>query len=132
VVRYDMQRVSDRKLQLKLFNTQVPEFRKRPLITARFESAVDRITPVQTAQMGEDAVVVFELREPVPFEIEQEDNFIVFDLRRQPFHPSRSKQQLFLSGRKALKGKRANPQKLPVLQRPLMVQTNHKRGYAGR
>jgi type IV pilus assembly protein PilQ len=77
VVRYDMQRVNDRKLQLKLFNTQVPEFRKRPLITARFESAVDRITPVQTAQMGKDAVVVFELREPVPFEIEQEDNFIV-------------------------------------------------------
>lgn len=77
VVRYDMQRVSDRKLQLKLFDTRVPQYRKRPLITTRFESALDRITPVQTAQMGEDAVVVFELREPVPFEIEQEENFIL-------------------------------------------------------
>ena len=76
-VRYDMLRVSDRKLQLKLFDTQVPQYRKRPLITTRFESAVDRVTPVQTAQMGNDAVVVFELRESVPFEIEQEDNFIV-------------------------------------------------------
>jgi type IV pilus assembly protein PilQ len=76
-VRYDMQRVSDRKLQLKLFDTQVPQYRKRPLITTRFESAVDRVTPVQTEQMGNDAVVVFELRESVPFEIEQEDNFIV-------------------------------------------------------
>jgi type IV pilus assembly protein PilQ len=76
-VRYDMQRVNDRKLQLKLFDTQVPQYRKRPLITTRFESAVDRVTPVQTAQMGNDAVVVFELRESVPFEIEQEDNFIV-------------------------------------------------------
>jgi type IV pilus assembly protein PilQ len=72
-----MQRVNDRKLQLKLFDTQVPQYRKRPLITTRFESAVDRVTPVQTAQMGNDAVVVFELRESVPFEIEQEDNFIV-------------------------------------------------------
>jgi type IV pilus assembly protein PilQ len=71
-----MQRVSDRKLQLKLFGTQVPQYRKRPLITTRFESAVDRITPVQTNQMGDDAVVVFELRESVPFEIEQEENFI--------------------------------------------------------
>lgn len=77
VVRYDMQRVNDRKLQLKLFDTQVPQYRKRPLITTRFESAVDRVTPVQTTQMGNDAVVVFELRESVPFEIEQEENFIV-------------------------------------------------------
>jgi type IV pilus assembly protein PilQ len=76
-VRYDMQRVSDRKLQLKLFDTQVPQYRKRPLITTRFESAIDRITPVQTAPMGKDAVVVFELREAVPFEIEQEENFII-------------------------------------------------------
>jgi type IV pilus assembly protein PilQ len=76
-VRYDMQKVGDRKLQLKLFGTQVPQYRKRPLITTRFESAVDRVTPVQTAQMGNDAVVVFELRESVPFEIEQEENFIV-------------------------------------------------------
>ena len=76
-VRYDMQQVNDRKLQLKLFDTQVPQYRKRPLITTRFESAVDRVTPVQTAQMGNDAVVVFELRESVPFEIKQEENFIV-------------------------------------------------------
>jgi type IV pilus assembly protein PilQ len=76
-VRYDMQQVNERKLQLKLFDTQVPQYRKRPLITTRFESAVDRVTPVQTTQMGNDAVVVFELRESVPFEIEQEDNFIV-------------------------------------------------------
>ena len=75
-VRYDMQRVSDRKLQLKLFDTRVPQYRKRPLITTRFESAVDRITPVQTPQMGNEAVIVFDLREPVPFEVEQEENFI--------------------------------------------------------
>jgi type IV pilus assembly protein PilQ len=77
VVRYDLQRVGERKLQLKLFDTRVPEYRKRPLITTRFESAVDRVTPVQTAATGNDAVVVIELREPVPYEVEQEDNFIL-------------------------------------------------------
>ncbi|MBL0712929.1 MAG: type IV pilus secretin PilQ [Desulfosarcina sp.] len=75
-VRYDMERLSDRKLQLKLFNTRIPQYRKRPLITTRFKSAVDRITPIQTDQMVDHALVVFELREGVPFEIAQVDNFI--------------------------------------------------------
>jgi type IV pilus assembly protein PilQ len=75
-VRYDMQKVGERKLQLELFDTRVPQYRKRPLITTRFESAVDRVTPVQTPQMGNTAVIVFELRESVPYEIEQDDNFI--------------------------------------------------------
>jgi len=75
-VRYDMQKVSERKLQLELFDTRVPQYRKRPLITTRFESAVDRVTPVQTPRMGNKAVIVFELRDSVPYEIEQDDNFI--------------------------------------------------------
>jgi type IV pilus assembly protein PilQ len=75
-VRYDMERLSDRKLQLKLFNTRIPKYRKRPLITTRFKSAVDRITPIEADQMADHALVVFELREGVPFEIAQVDNFI--------------------------------------------------------
>lgn len=75
-VRYDMERLSDRKLQLKLFNTRIPKYRKRPLITTRFKSAVDRITPIETDQTVDHALVVFELREGVPFEIAQVDNFI--------------------------------------------------------
>jgi type IV pilus assembly protein PilQ len=62
-VRYDMERLSDRKLQLKLFNTRVPQYRKRPLITTRFNSAVDRITPIETDPSGDHSLVVFELRE---------------------------------------------------------------------
>jgi type IV pilus assembly protein PilQ len=108
-VRYDMQRVSDRKLQLKLFNTQVPEYRKRPLITARFESAVDRITPVQTAQMGENAVVVFELREPVPFEIEQEDNFIVVRFAASTIPPKPLEATAVPEWKKSLDGETSEP-----------------------
>ncbi len=75
-VRYDMARISDRKLQLKLFNTRIPQYRKRPLITTRFKSAVDRITPIEAAPNTDHALVVFDLREGVPFEIAQVDNFI--------------------------------------------------------
>ncbi len=75
-VRYDMKRLSDRKLQLTLFNTRIPDYRKRPLITTRFKSAVDRITPLEADKTAENALVVFDLREGVPFEIAQVDNFI--------------------------------------------------------
>ncbi|MDJ0668112.1 MAG: type IV pilus secretin PilQ [Desulfobacterales bacterium] len=75
-VRYDMERLSERKLQLKLFNTRIPKYRKRPLITTRFKSALDRITPIEADPSADHAVVVFELREGVPFEIAQMDNFI--------------------------------------------------------
>ncbi len=75
-VRYDMERLSDRKLQLKLFNTRIPEYRQRQLITTRFKSAIDRITPLEPGKARDHALVVFELREGVPFEITQVDNLI--------------------------------------------------------
>lgn len=76
VVQYEMEKLSERQLRLKLKNTRVPEYRKRPLITTRFKSAVDRVLPVQTPQMGTDAAVTFDLREAVPFEVEQADSVI--------------------------------------------------------
>ncbi|MGD8251864.1 MAG: type IV pilus secretin PilQ [Desulfobacterales bacterium] len=75
-VRYETEKISDREIQLKLFKTRVPEYRKRPLITTRFNSAVDRVTPVQTAKMGDMAVVNIELRESVDYKVVKEGNFI--------------------------------------------------------
>ena len=51
-VQYLMKAVNDKLLRLTLLNTNIPEYRKRALITTRFESAVDRITPVQQPAMG--------------------------------------------------------------------------------
>jgi type IV pilus assembly protein PilQ len=76
VVQYEMEKLSERQLRLKLRNTRVPEYRKRPLITTRFKSAVDRVLPVQTPQMGNEAAITFDLRESVAFEVEQEDSVI--------------------------------------------------------
>ncbi|MBW1642816.1 MAG: type IV pilus secretin PilQ [Deltaproteobacteria bacterium] len=88
-VKYDLKKISDRKLQLELINTKLPDYRKRPLITTRFESAVDRITPFQTARMKKNSMVAIELREFVPYVIKQEDNliFISFDASSIPPKP---------------------------------------------
>jgi len=76
-VKYEVQKKSDQQLLLKLFNTRLPEYRKRPLITTRFESAVDRIMPVQTAAMKDTTLVAIELRESVPYFVEQTDDLLM-------------------------------------------------------
>ena len=73
-VKYDLEKVGAKRLQLKLFNTNLPDYRKRALITTRFESAVDRVTPIQTAEMKDDSLITIELREAVAYNIKQEDN----------------------------------------------------------
>ena len=46
-VDYQLTKISDKRLRLDLLDTNLPEYRKRALITTRFQSAVDRITPTQ-------------------------------------------------------------------------------------
>ena len=73
-VKYEIDKISQRTLKVSLANSRLPEFRKhRPLITTRFESAVDRITPVQK-DTGTD--VIIELRQWVPYRPVQEDNLL--------------------------------------------------------
>jgi type IV pilus assembly protein PilQ len=72
-VPYEVQKVGDKQLHLKLENTTVPEQHKRAVITTRFESAVDRVTP---AQGKKEALVNIDLRENVPFTTEQIGNVV--------------------------------------------------------
>jgi type IV pilus assembly protein PilQ len=73
-VAYKIDKISQRTLKVSLANSRLPEFRKhRPLITTRFESAVDRVTPVQK-DAGTD--VIIELRQGVPYQSFQEDNLL--------------------------------------------------------
>ncbi|MDL1968408.1 MAG: type IV pilus secretin PilQ [Deltaproteobacteria bacterium] len=77
-VEYEIKKASHQSLQLKLLNTRLPDYRKFPLITTRFESAVDRIIPVQTPAMENTFMLTIELREAVPYFIEQnEDQLLV-------------------------------------------------------
>jgi type IV pilus assembly protein PilQ len=72
-VAFDLSKSGDKNLSLKLFNTSVPERHRRPIITSRFESAVDRVAPTQDKGTG---LVAIELREAVPYRAEQTGNVI--------------------------------------------------------
>jgi len=75
-VAYDVVKFGDKHVQLKLANTRVPEQHKRAVITTRFESAVDRVTP---SQGKNEVVVAIDLREDVPYTAEQTGNVIRLD-----------------------------------------------------
>ena len=86
-VKYDIKKSDVNKLQLKLFNTKLPDYRKWPLITTRFESAVDRIAPVHTDAMKDTTLVSIELREAVPYFVEQMENILLVHFEASSITP---------------------------------------------
>lgn len=76
-VRYKVIEENDRKLVISLPGARIPDYRKRPLITTRFESAVDRIIPVETPDMKDQALISIELREGVKYHTEADGNQIL-------------------------------------------------------
>jgi len=86
-VRYDLDEKGEKLLQLRLYNTHLPEYRKRPLITTRFESAANRITPLQTDAMKDTSIVAIELREAVAYKVEQKDDTLLIRLEASAIPP---------------------------------------------
>ena len=86
-IQYHLKKIHDKKLQLNLYNTRLPEYRQRPLITTRFQSAVDRITPVQTPDMKNTALVTIELRESVPYFVEKSDALVLLHFEASSISP---------------------------------------------
>jgi type IV pilus assembly protein PilQ len=88
-VNYDLVEVADKLLRIKLFNTKIPKYRRRPLITTRFESAVDRITPFFKPAVKNTSIVAIELRERVPYTLEQKEDLLLihFDASSIPPKP---------------------------------------------
>ncbi len=76
-VEYKIQQEGKRHLVISLPNVKIPDYRKRPLITTRFASAVDRIIPIQTAGMKKRALISIELREAVPHRVEQKGRLLL-------------------------------------------------------
>ena len=88
-VQYETKSATEKRLQIELSDTRLPDYHRRPLITTRFESAVDRITPIQHPQNKNLSLISIELREAVPYFIEQTDNLIMvhFDASSLPPQP---------------------------------------------
>lgn len=88
-VDYDLRKVSDTLLELRLTGANIAEFRQRPLITTRYQSAVNRIMPVQLPSMKGYSVFSIELREPVGYHVEQVGSLLLvhFDASSVPPAP---------------------------------------------
>ncbi|MBW2603947.1 MAG: type IV pilus secretin PilQ [Deltaproteobacteria bacterium] len=85
--KYDLKKINEKKLLLHLYYSKLPDYRKRPLITTRFESAVDRIIPFQTSAMKDKSGFIIELRETVPYFIEQTDNLLSLHFEASSISP---------------------------------------------
>ncbi|MDX2448399.1 MAG: type IV pilus secretin PilQ [Desulfobacterales bacterium] len=86
-VTYSVKKKNDTWIQLRLNNTNLPDYRKHPLVTTRFESAVNRILPVQKPEMKTETLFSIELRESVPFFVEQNENFIMIHFQASSIPP---------------------------------------------
>ena len=85
-VEYQLTKISDKRLRLELVDTNLSEYRNRALITTRFQSAVDRITPTQEPETN-DTVIEIELREAVPYLDKQTDTIIRIDFSASSIPP---------------------------------------------
>ncbi len=85
-IRYEIKEISDKKLVVKLFETRIAEHQKRPLITTRFESAVDRILPIQTSSM-KDLIISVEMREKTPYQVEAFGNDLLVNFEASSIPP---------------------------------------------
>lgn len=83
-VAYDLVKSGETSLSLKLFNTSVPERHRRAIITSRFDSAVDQVTPRQEKGTG---LVAIELREAVAYRAEQTGNVIRIEFAEAKIPP---------------------------------------------
>ncbi len=86
-IQYNIKKESDKRIQLKLLDTQIPDYRKRPLITTRFQSAVDRILPFEAPALKNTTLFAIELREAVPYSVEQSDNLLMVHFESSSISP---------------------------------------------
>ncbi len=75
-VDYRVNKVSPQRIEIRLLNTKIPSYHQRPLITTRFSSAVDRVTPFQLNKGKDESVISIELREAVPYFTEQTGDMV--------------------------------------------------------
>ncbi|MBR9984414.1 MAG: type IV pilus secretin PilQ [Desulfosarcina sp.] len=101
-VDYDIQKVSEKLLELRLMKANIAEFRQRPMITTRFESAVNRIMPIQLPSMQDFSLFSIELREPVPYYTEQTGGLLLVHFEASSVPPAPADETHLPAWKKAL------------------------------
>ena len=76
-VKYDITEDYDNNiLILNLYNTKIPEYHKRPLLTQYFQSAVEELMPVQVPGVETNSKIKIKIRDQVPYRIVQNQNML--------------------------------------------------------
>jgi len=75
-VKYDITQEDNNKLYLNLYNTIIPDYHKRPIITEYFKSAVKSLMPLQIPGNKKTARIEIMIREQVPYRIIREKNTV--------------------------------------------------------
>lgn len=90
-VTFSVKREGPQLVRLVLENTGISDYRKHPLITNRFESAVDRIVPSVSKTGKNIAHIDIHLRQEVPYQAEQDGDrvYIRFEPSSVPPQPAR-------------------------------------------
>ncbi len=101
-IGFSIDKVSDKVLELRLNNANIAQFRQRPLITTRFDSAVNRIMPVQLPTMKDYSLFSIELREPVTYYTEQIDGLLQVHFGASSIPPSPADETNLPTWKKAL------------------------------
>ena len=86
-VKYTTNKKNKKTIHFRLYDTKLPKSRKFPFITTRFDSAVNRIIPVQTARMKDNALFIIELRQAVPFSVDQQGEVIKINFDKSSVRP---------------------------------------------
>ncbi|PID77742.1 MAG: hypothetical protein CSB21_03850 [Deltaproteobacteria bacterium] len=72
-VDYKTEKTGEKQIAIRLVDTKIASYNQRPIITSRFDSAVNRIFPVYNKKVNaRDSVVIIDLRENVAFQIDDE------------------------------------------------------------
>jgi type IV pilus assembly protein PilQ len=107
-VEYNLIKVSERLLHLRLNNTNIPVNQRRPLITTRFNSAVDRIMPI-LKPVKNASLVAIELREAVPYVVEQSDTLLMVHFEASSVLPKPEKEAALPDWKEVLTNVSAEP-----------------------
>ncbi len=101
-VEYRVTKKEPKKLEIRLLNTRIPEYRQRPLITTRFTSAVDRVVPYQAGKQSSETIIAVELREAVPYVTEQTGNLLLVHFEASGIPPKPMEQAQLPAWKQAL------------------------------
>ena len=86
-VKYDITPESNDKLYLNLYNTIIPDYHRRPLVTKYFKSAVESLIPIQVPGKKNNSKIEIKIREQVPYRIVQDQNSITIFFEPSTIEP---------------------------------------------